>query len=151
MLNRLNKEMIAALKSGNKFRKTTLSTLIAAVKRAAIDAGCRDNITDEMVIQVLKKEKKSLVDAVEKFPDMPNEKKCEYIDQCLIIDEFVPQEISNERQIFDIIWSIAKEENMAINKSNQGKFMKILKADYNVNMKVVSRVYKELVDGTSSH
>ena len=151
MLNRLNKEMIAALKSGNKFRKTTLSTLIAAVKRAAIDAGCRDNITDEMVIQVLKKEKKSLVDAVEKFPDMPNEKKCEYIDQCLIIDEFVPQEISNERQIFDIIWSIAKEENMAINKSNQGKFMKILKADYNVNMKVVSRVYKELVDGTNSH
>lgn len=151
MLNRLNKEMIAALKSGNKFRKTTLSTLIAAVKRAAIDAGCRDNITDEMVIQVLKKEKKSLVDAVEKFPDMPDEKKCEYIDQCLIIDEFVPQEISNERQIFDIIWSIAKEEDMAINKSNQGKFMKILKADYNVNMKVVSRVYKELVDGTNSH
>lgn len=151
MLNRLNKEMIAALKSGNKFRKTTLSTLIAAVKRAAIDAGCRDNITDEMVIQVLKKEKKSLVDAVEKFPDMPDEKKCEYIDQCLIIDEFVPQEISNERQIFDIIWSIAKEEGMAINKSNQGKFMKILKADYNVNMKVVSRVYKELVDGTNSH
>jgi uncharacterized protein YqeY len=151
MLNRLNKEMIAALKSGNKFRKTTLSTLIAAVKRTAIDSGCRDNITDEMVIQVLKKEKKSLVDAVEKLPDMPDEKKCEYIDQCLIIDEFVPQEISNERQIFDIIWSIAKEEGMAINKSNQGKFMKILKADYNVNMKVVSRVYKELIDGTSSH
>lgn len=151
MLNRLNKEMIAALKSGNKFRKTTLSTLIAAVKRAAIDAGCRDNITDEMVIQVLKKEKKSLVDAVEKFPDMPDEKKCEYIDQCLIIDEFVPQEISNERQIFDIIWSIAKEEDMAINKSNQGKFMKILKADYNVNMKVVSRVYKELINETNSN
>lgn len=151
MLNRLNKEMIAALKSGNKFRKTTLSTLIAAVKRAAIDAGCRDNITDEMVIQVLKKEKKSLVDAVEKFPDMPDEKKCEYIDQCLIIDEFVPQEISNERQIFDIIWSIAKEEDMAINKSNQGKFMKILKADYNVNMKVVNRVYKELISETNSN
>ena len=151
MLNRLNKEMIAALKSGNKFRKTTLSTLIAAVKRVAIDAGCRDNITDEMVIQVLKKEKKSLVDAVEKFPDMPIEKKSEYIEQCLIIDEFVPQEISNERQIFDIIWSIAKEEDMAINKSNQGKFMKILKADYNVNMKVVSRVYKELINETNSN
>ena len=151
MLNRLNKEMIAALKSGNKFRKTTLSTLIAAVKRTAIDSGCRDNITDDMVIQVLKKEKKSLVDAVEKFPDMPIEKKSEYIEQCLIIDEFVPQEISNERQIFDIIWSIAKEEDMAINQANQGKFMKILKADYNVNMKVVSRVYKELIDGTNSH
>ena len=59
--------------------------------------------------------------------------------------EFVPQEISNEKQIFDIIWSIAKEEDMAINRSNQGKFMKILKADYNINMKVASRVFGELM------
>ena len=75
MLKKLQSEAIAALKAGNKFRKLTLSTLIAQVKKAAIDAGCRDNITDEMVIQVLKKEKKNLVDAVEKFPDMPVEKK----------------------------------------------------------------------------
>ena len=146
MFNRLNKEMVAALKSGNKFRKLTLSTLIAAVKKAAIDAGCRDNITDEMVIQVLKKEKKNLVDAVEKFPDMPVEKKNEYIDQCLIIDEFVPQEISNPEQIADIIREIAKVENLEISKPNQGKFMKIIKVDYNVNMKVVSRVFGEMMD-----
>ena len=146
MIKKLQNEAIAALKAGNKFRKTTLSTLIAAVKKAAIDAGCRDNITDEMVIQVLKKEKKNLVDAVEKFPDMPVEKKNEYIDQCLIIDEFVPQEISNPEQIADIIREIAKEENLEISKPNQGKFMKIIKVDgYNVNMKVVSRVFAEMV------
>lgn len=145
MLKKLQSEAIAALKAGDKFRKTTLSTLIAAVKKAAIDAGCRDNITDEMVIQVLKKEKKNLVDAVEKFPDMPAEKKNEYIDQCLIIDEFVPQEISNPDQIADIIREIAKVENLEISKSNQGKFMKIIKIDgYNVNMKVVSRVFGEM-------
>lgn len=147
MINRLNKEMIAALKSGNKFRKTTLSTLIAAVKRTAIDSGCRDNITDEMVIQVLKKEKKSLIDAVEKFPDMPAKKKSEYIGQALIIEEFVPVEICDEKQIEDILYTIAKEEDMEIIKANQGKFMKILKADYNVNMKVVSQVYKRLMEG----
>lgn len=145
MLERLQKEMVKALKEGNKFRKTTLSTLIAAVKRTAIDSGCRDNIADDMVIQALKKEKKSLVDAVEKFPDMPVEKKNEYIDQCLIIDEFIPQEISNPEQIADIIREVAKEEGLEISKPNQGKFMKILKADYNVNMKVVSRVFAEMV------
>ena len=146
MLERLQKEMVKALKEGNKFRKLTLSTLISAVKKAGIDAGCRENIPDEMVIQVLKKEKKNLVDAVEKFPDMPVEKKNEYIDQCLIIDEFVPQEISNPDQIADIIREVAKEENLEISKSNQGKFMKIIKADYNVNMKVVSRVFGEMVE-----
>lgn len=145
MLERLQKEMVKALKEGNKFRKLTLSTLISAVKKAGIDAGCRENIPDEMVIQVLKKEKKNLVDTVEKFPDMPVEKKSEYIDQALIIDEFVPVEICNEKQIEDILRTVAKEENMEITKANQGKFMKILKADYNVNMKVVSRVFAEMV------
>ena len=145
MLERLQKEMVKALKEGNKFRKLTLSTLISAVKKAGIDAGCRENIPDEMVIQVLKKEKKNLVDTVEKFPDMPVEKKSEYIDQALIIDEFVPAEICNEKQIEDILRTVAKEEGMEIIKANQGKFMKILKADYNVNMKVVSRVFTEMV------
>ena len=145
MLERLQKEMIKALKEGNKFRKLTLSTLISAVKKAGIDAGCRENIPDEMVIQVLKKEKKNLVDTVEKFPDMPVEKKSEYIDQALIIDEFVPVEICDEKQIEDILRTVAKEEDMEITKANQGKFMKILKADYNVNMKVVSRVFAEMV------
>ena len=145
MLERLQKEMVKALKEGNKFRKLTLSTLISAVKKAGIDAGCRENIPDEMVIQVLKKEKKNLVDTVEKFPDMPVEKKNEYINQALIIDEFVPLEICNEKQIEDILRTVAMEENMEITKANQGKFMKILKADYNVNMKVVSRVFAEMV------
>lgn len=145
MLERLQKEMVKALKEGNKFRKLTLSTLISAVKKAGIDAGCRENIPDEMVIQVLKKEKKNLVDAVEKFPEMSNEKKGEYIDKALIIDEFIPIEICNEKQIEDIIKTVAKEESLEITKTNQGKFMKILKADYNVNMKVVSRVFAEMV------
>lgn len=145
MLERLQKEMVKALKEGNKFRKLTLSTLISAVKKAGIDAGCRENIPDEMVIQVLKKEKKNLVDTVEKFPDMSVEKKSEYINQALIIDEFVPLEICDEKQIEDILRTVAKEEDMEIVKANQGKFMKILKADYNVNMKVVSRVFAEMV------
>ena len=145
MLEKLQKEMVKALKEGDKFRKLTLSTLISAVKKAGIDAGCRENIPDEMVIQVLKKEKKNLVDTVEKFPDMPDEKKNEYIAQALIIDEFVPIEVCDEKQIADIIKSIAKEEDIEICKPNQGKFMKILKADYNVNMKVVSRVFAEIV------
>lgn len=146
MLERLQKEMVKALKEGDKFRKLTLSTLISAVKKAGIDAGCRDSIPDEMVIQVLKKERKNLVDTVEKFPDMPVEKKSEYIDQALIIDEFIPIEICDEKQIEDIIKTVAKEEGLEVNKPNQGKFMKILKADYNVNMKVVSNVYKRIAE-----
>ena len=144
MLDRLQNEMVKALKEGNKFRRATLSLLVSMIKKAAIDNGNRDNITDDLVLVVLKKEKKNLVDAVEKFPDMPVEKKNEYIGQCLIIDEFIPQEIFNPDQIADIIHEVAKEENLEISKSNQGAFMKIIKANYNVNMKVASRVFGEM-------
>ena len=143
MLERLQKEMVKALKEGDKFRKLTLSTLISAIKKAGIDAGCRENISDEMVIQVLKKEKKNLVDTVEKFPDMPVEKKSEYIDQALIIDEFVPVEIADERQIADILREIATDLGIELVKTNQGQFMKALK-EYNVNMKVASKVFREV-------
>ena len=36
--------MIAAMKAKEKARKDTISGLIAAVKKAAIDEGCRDDI-----------------------------------------------------------------------------------------------------------
>ena len=145
LIERLRNQMIAALKSGDKFRKLTISTLISQVKKVAIDTGVRDNISDDLVIQVLKKEKKNLVDTVQKYPNMPDNKKNEYISQSLIIDEFIPIEICDEKQIEDIFHTVAQEEDIKITKANQGKFMKILKADYNVNMKVASRVFTEMV------
>ena len=144
LIETLQKEMVKALKEGNKFRKITLSTLIASIKKFAIDNGARDNITDELAVSVLKKEKKSLQDAVDKFPDMPVEKKEEYLNQCKIIKEFIPQEISDPFTIGQIIAEIAQENYLEISKANTGKFMKILKTNYsNLNMKVASKVYGE--------
>ena len=52
----LNKEMIAAMKDRNKIRKDTISSLIGAVKKAAIDERWKDNITEELVNKVVLKE-----------------------------------------------------------------------------------------------
>ena len=54
----LQREMIAAMKRGDKFTKTTISSLIAQIKKAAIDKGCRDNITEDFVNTELLKAKK---------------------------------------------------------------------------------------------
>ena len=45
----LQKDMIAAMKARDKARKESISALIQAVKKTAIDAGCRDDIPEEMV------------------------------------------------------------------------------------------------------
>ena len=56
----LQKDMIAAMKARDKERKEAISSLVSAVKKAAIDGGCRDDIPSSMVDQVILKELKSV-------------------------------------------------------------------------------------------
>ena len=51
----LQKDMIAAMKAHDKPRKDAIATLVADVKKAAIDEGCRDDITEELVDKVILK------------------------------------------------------------------------------------------------
>lgn len=41
-IEQLQKEMIAAMKAKDKPRKDAISSLVSAVKKTAIDEGCRD-------------------------------------------------------------------------------------------------------------
>ena len=139
----LQKEMIAALKSGNKFRKDTISTLIAQIKRVAIDKGCRDNITEEMVDAELLKAKKAQQDSIDTCPASRADLLEEYKKQMEIIMEFVPSLIEDENEIRNIILDCGFE----VNKQNQGVIMKAIKAAYagKVDMKKVSQIFKEMV------
>ena len=59
-MEQLQKDMIAAMKAKDKPRKEAISSLVSAVKKAAIDAGCRDDIKEDMVDQVILKELKTV-------------------------------------------------------------------------------------------
>ena len=139
----LQKEMISALKSGNKFRKDTISTLIAQIKRVAIDKGCRDNITEEMVDTELLKAKKAQQDSIDTCPASRADLLEEYKKQMEIIIEFVPSLIEDENEIRNIILDCGFE----VSKQNQGAIMKIIKTAYagKVDMKKVSQIFKEMV------
>ena len=58
-LEALRKDMVAAMKAKDKVTKEAVSALIAAVKKAAIDEGCRDDIKGELVDKVILKELKT--------------------------------------------------------------------------------------------
>ena len=49
----LQKDMIQAMKDHDKVRKDAISTLVSAAKKLAIDAGCRENIPDDMTDQAI--------------------------------------------------------------------------------------------------
>ena len=59
-LEALRKDMVAAMKAKDKVTKEAVSSLISAVKKVAIDEGCRDDISSELVDRVILKELKSV-------------------------------------------------------------------------------------------
>lgn len=139
----LQKEMISALKAGNKFRKETISTLIAQIKKAAIDKGCRDNIPESLVDEELLKAKKAQEDSINLCPNARRDLYDEYVAQMRIIKEFAPSLIEDEDEIRNIILKCGFE----VSKQNQGMIMKTIKASYagKVDMKKVSQVFKEML------
>ena len=90
----LQTEMIAAMKAKEKNRKDTISGLIAAVKKVAIDEGCRDDIPASMVETVILKELKTAKEQVETCPEDRTELLAEYNEKVNIISEFAPKQLS---------------------------------------------------------
>lgn len=140
----LQKEMIAAMKAGNKLRKETISSLIGAIKKTAIDEKCKDNITEELVNRVILKEKKTMQDMIDTCPATREDLLNEYEHKMATILEFVPKMMSEEEikeEIVDIL-SYADIDN------NVGAIMKVImpklkgKADGKLINKVVSEIVK---------
>ena len=140
----LQKEMISALKAGNKFRKETISTLIAQIKKAAIDKGCRDNIPKSLVDEELLRAKKAQEDSINLCPNTRRDLYDEYVAQMRIIKEFAPSLIEDEGEIRNIILDCGFE----VSKQNQGMIMKTIKTAYagKIDMKKVSQVFKEMFE-----
>lgn len=139
----LQNEMIAAMKEHNKIRKETISSLIGAVKKAAIDKLCKDNITEELVNEVLLKEKKTMQEMIDTCPAERVATLEEYYHKMNIINEFVPKMMTEEevrQAVYNIIASVD------IQQSGKGALMKAVmpklkgKADGALINKVVTEI-----------
>lgn len=119
----LKNEMIAAMKNGEKVRKSVISDAIAAVKRVAIDKGCRDNIPEELINEVLLKEQKTIKEMVDTCPSNFIELFNEYNEKFQIISEFAPKLVQNEEEIKKMIFDIVNDE-YRFEKKNKGVIMK---------------------------
>ena len=93
-LKTLQKDMIAAMKAKDKPRKESISALVQAVKKAGIDAGCRDDIPEEMVNKVILKEMKSVKEQIDGCPDERAELKAEYQARYDVFNEYAPKLMS---------------------------------------------------------
>ena len=88
----LQKDMIAAMKARDKVRKDAISALVSAAKKVAIDEGCRDNISEEIVDRVILKEIKSVKEQIDTCPAERTDLKARYD----IYQEYAPKMMSAE-------------------------------------------------------
>lgn len=141
-LEKLQSEMIQAMKNKDKVRKSVLSGLVDAVKKASMTSNGRIEITEQLVDETLLKYKKIVEEQVATCPADRAETLAEYKAQLAIVTEFAPTLIIDEAEIKLMILELVNSE-MAFTKANRGKIMKIIapvckgKADMGVVNKVL--------------
>ena len=134
--------MIAAMKAKDKPRKDAISALVSAVKKAGIDAGCREDIPTSMVDQVILKELKSVKEQIDTCPDSRADLKEEYQFRYNVMQEFAPQQMSAEE-----VKAVLQEKFAEVLATkNKGMIMKTVMAELKgkADGKVINQVVAEL-------
>lgn len=141
-LKELQAAMIAAMKAKDKFRKDAISDLVSAVKKRGIDAGCREDIPDEMADEAILKELKTVKEQIDTCPAERAELLAEYQKRYEIMSEFAPKLLSAEE-----VAAILRERFAdVLATGNKGQIMKAVMGELKgkADGKVINQVVADL-------
>jgi uncharacterized protein YqeY len=131
MRDKINDDLKAAMKAGDKERVGTLRLINAAIKSADIEArpSGKDKISDADILSVLAKMVKQRRDSIEQFnaggrPELAEKEQAEIA----VIEGYLPKQMG-EAEVKGAIAAIIKETGAAGPK-DMGKVMAALKAKY---------------------
>lgn len=143
-MEQLQKDMVAAMKAREKGRKDAISAIISAVKKVAIDEGCRDDIKEELVDRVILKELKTAKEQLDGCPAERTDLMEEYQLRYDVINEYAPSLMSAE----EVMALLQDKFADVIATKNKGQIMKTVmpelkgKADGKVINEVVGQLCK---------
>lgn len=144
--NQLQAAMMTAMKEKNRVKKNVIADMITCAKNMAIEQGCKDNITDEIVNAAILKSKKVCQEQIDTCPfNRPDI--LEGYKLCMTyINEFAPKMMSEE-EIKEAIERIFATSSTPLNK---GTAMKLVmaelkgKADGKLINQIVTDILKTL-------
>jgi hypothetical protein len=141
-LKDLQDAMIAAMKAKDKPRKDSISALVSAVKKAGIDNGCRDDIPEDMVNQVILKEIKTVKEQIDTCPAERTDLLEEYKARYAVMNEFAPKMMSEE-EVREVLSTKFAE---VLATKNKGMIMKAVMAELKgkADGKVINQVVADL-------
>lgn len=138
----LQKGLITAMKERNKVKKDSISILVSAVKKLAIDEGVRENIPDELVDRAVLKEIKTLKEQIETCPADRTDLKEEYAAKLSYAQEFAPKQMDKE----ELVAYISEKFAEVLATKNKGMIMKAVMGDLKgkADGKLINQVVAEL-------
>lgn len=141
-LEQLQNDMIAAMKAREKARKDAISSLVSAVKKAAIDEGCREDVPEELVGRVILKELKTVKEQIDTCPADREDLIAEYRTRYDVIAQYAPQMMSAE----EVKAYIAEHFAEVAATKNKGQIMKAVMGELKgkAEGKVINQVVAEL-------
>lgn len=91
----LREDMISATKAGESTKVDILKLAIAAIKNAQIES--QEELTDEDIVKILRKEARKVEDSIEQFSKMGRQ---DLLDrekaQLEVLEQYLPQQMSKE-------------------------------------------------------
>ena len=147
MKDAISNELTNSLKSGEKDRIHTLRLILAAIKDKEIasrSSGQDAIISDETIIQILKKMVKQRNDSIEMFDKAGrDELATKEKNEINIINEFLPEQLSAEETLK--LCEDAIQANNAENIKEIGKVIKYLRENspQSLDMAIASKILKE--------
>ena len=140
----LHNAMLEALKTGKKDTKNILSGFIAQIQKAAIDKGCRDNITESFVDAELLKIKKSIQEQIDTCPVSRPELLERFNYEMEVVNLYAPTVIADENLIRAKIIQIIGSETL--DKKQRGMVMKEIKSSgVHYDMATVNKVIEGML------
>jgi len=145
LLQELNEELKTALKSGDAARVSTLRMLNAALKNRQIEKGKDADLSDEDVVEVLRKEAKKRKESVEAFSkggrqDLAEKEQAELV----VIEFYLPKQMSREeveKKVSEIIETLRQAQSDIVFSNVMKAVMQELKGK--ADGKMISEIVKE--------
>lgn len=145
----LQAAMMAAMKEKNRVKKNVIADMVACAKNMAIEEGCKDNITDEIVMKAILKSKKVCQEQILTCPaNRPDI--LEGYKLCMTyIDELAPKMMSYEEIYAFVEAEVIKltSVNVEISPKIKGMLMKNImpKLKGKADGKVINQVVTEIL------
>ena len=122
-IEQLRNDRHEAMKAKDVLKKDTLSAIIGAIDKTAIDRKCKDNITEALVDEVLLKELKTVKEMIDTCPADRAETRAEYTARYNIVASYAPQMLTEGEVLIEFMyWT--EQNSIELIKANKGIIMK---------------------------